>query len=315
MSHATSAAAVVAICLSPAKGTAKTCREDAVLRAGHGLVGDAHAGDWHRQVSILPLERIEEFQAKGATVKYGDFGENIVVRGLDLGRLRVGDRIRIADAVLELTQFGKECHDRCHIYQTMGDCIMPRHGVFARVLRGGDVRVGDPVAAMPSYTVALLTASTRGSTGERADVSGDVMAEMVTEKGLAIVERIIVPDDEDRIAAELERLADSVRVNLVLTSGGTGFSRRDVTPEATLRVVQRLCPGIPEAMRSLSLAVSRKAMLSRAVAGIRGGTLIVNLPGSPKAVRECLGFVLDELLHGLEILAGDIEDCAVTVKQ
>lgn len=247
-------------------------------------------------------------------MKPGDFGENLVVRGLDLDRLRIGDRIRIADAVLELTQFGKECHDRCHIYQAMGDCIMPRHGVFARVLKGGDVRVGDPVAAMPSYTVALLTASTKGSVGDRADVSGDVMAEMVAEKGLNIIERIIVPDDEVRIASELERFADTLRVSLVLTSGGTGFSRRDVTPEATLRVVDRLCPGIPEAMRFLSLAVSRKAMLSRAVAGIRGGTLIVNLPGSPKAVRECLGFVIDELLHGLEILAGDVEDCAVTVK-
>lgn len=300
---------VCAICLSPEKGTAKTPRDRAELVVAHGFEGDAHAGDWHRQVSILPLERIEEFRAKGAEVAAGDFGENLVVSGLDWEALRPGRRLRCGGALLEVTQLGKECHDRCRIYQSMGDCIMPRHGVFARVLEGGEVAVGDAVSTVLAHRVALLTVSDKGSRGEREDVSGRVMREMVEAKGLAVAARDVVADDADAIAACLIRLCAMDGVRLVLTSGGTGLSVRDVTPEATLSVVERLCPGIPEAMRSLSLAVSKRAMLSRAVAGVRGRTLIVNLPGSPKAVRECLGFVLDELVHGIDILAGETGEC------
>lgn len=299
-----------AICMSPGKGTPKNPRERAVLVAGHGLEGDAHAGDWHRQVSILPLERIEEFRCRGAKVAFGDFGENLVVSGLRWQDIRPGDRMRCGDAVLEITQLGKECHDHCHIHQTMGDCIMPRHGLFARVLRGGKIVVGDEAALQPAFRVALLTVSDKGSAGERKDASGDAMRELVEAAGMVVAARDIVPDEAEQIADRLARYCDEDGVALILTSGGTGFARRDVTPEATLRVVERLCPGIPEAMRSLSLEISKRAMLSRAVAGIRGGTLIVNLPGSPRAVRECLGFVLEDVLHGLEILTGRDGECA-----
>lgn len=301
---------VRAVCMSEAKGTAKKPCAEATLVVQHGLEGDAHAGDWHRQVSLLPLERIDEFRAKGAEVDFGDFGENIVVEGIDWARLKPGARLRCGEALLEITQLGKECHDRCHIYHTMGDCIMPRNGVFARVLRGGAVRTGDEIAFAPAYQVALLTVSDKGSAGIREDVSGVVMRELVEARGMEVALREIVPDDMDEIAARLKYYCDEERVALVLTTGGTGFSRRDVTPEATLAVVERLCPGIPEAMRMLSMAVSKRAILSRAVAGIRGGTLIVNLPGSPKAVRECLGFVMNELLHGIDVLAGDAGECA-----
>lgn len=299
-----------AICLSREKGTPKAARERAVLAAGHGLEGDAHAGDWHRQVSILPLERIEEFRARGADVAFGAFGENLVVSGLDWARVRPGDRIGCGDALLEITQLGKECHDRCHIHRAMGDCIMPRHGLFARVLRGGNISVGDAVEVRPAYRVALLTVSDKGSLGQREDASGDAMRELVEAAGFVVAARDIVPDESDRIAAALVRYCDEDGVALALTSGGTGFSRRDVTPEATLGVVERQCPGIPEAMRAFSMGISKRAMLSRAVAGIRGGTLIVNLPGSPRAVRECLGFILEELSHGLAVLAGDAGECA-----
>lgn len=299
-----------AICLSPEKGTPKRPRERALLVTGHGIEGDAHAGDWDRQVSLLPLEKIEEFRRAGALVGFGDFGENLVVEGVDWDALVVGTRLRCGGAVLAITRFGKECHSRCRIYDSMGDCIMPRHGVFARVLAGGEVRVGMAVEAAGDFSVALLTVSDKGSAGLREDASGDAMRDMAQAAGLTVAAREIVPDDLDAIAGALLRFSDGLGVSLVLTSGGTGFSPRDVTPEATLRVVERLCPGIPEAMRALSLAVSKRAMLSRAVAGIRGRTLIVNLPGSPRAVRECLGFVLDELLHGLEVLSEDAGDCA-----
>ena len=139
-------ARIEAICTSSAKGIPKTLCERAVLREGHGVEGDAHAGDWHRQVSLLPLERIQEFRDRGAEVVYGDFGENLVVSGLDLDAMTVGDRLACGGAVLELTQFGKECHSRCRIFGKMGDCIMPRHGVFARVIAGGAVATGDAIA-------------------------------------------------------------------------------------------------------------------------------------------------------------------------
>lgn len=159
------------------------------------------------------------------------------------------------------------------------------------------------------FAAAVVTVSDKGSRGDRVDRSGDAACEALRAEGIVVASRHLVPDERDEIAALLKHLCDMERVALVLTTGGTGFSPRDVTPEATLDVVERLCPGIPEAMRALSLEVTRRAMLSRAVAGIRGGTLIVNLPGSPAAVGECLGFVMDGLLHGLAILREADGEC------
>lgn len=157
---------------------------------------------------------------------------------------------------------------------------------------------------------AAVTVSDKGYEGEREDLSGRAIEEMLRERGFEIASQHIVPDEHDEIAGLLYRLCDADKVDLVVTTGGTGFSPRDVTPEATLSVVERLCPGIPEAMRSLSLAKTKRAMLSRAAAGIRGRTLIVNLPGSPRAVRECLGFIIDEIEHGVLILKGEDGECA-----
>lgn len=139
---------VVAICLSEARGTPKRCRDEARLVADWGLDGDAHAGNWERQISILPEERIDEFRRAGADVAFGAFGENLVIADIDWEHMKPGDKLSIGEAVVELTKFGKECHSRCHIYETMGDCIMPRHGMFARVLEGGTVRVGGRAEAI-----------------------------------------------------------------------------------------------------------------------------------------------------------------------
>ena len=134
---------IEAICISPQKGTVKERVPAAELRAGHGIVGDAHAGDWHRQVSLLPGESIEKVRAMIPDLDDGAFAENLVTRGLDLGSVKVGDRIAIDDAVLmEVTQIGKECHHGCAIREITGDCIMPREGIFCRVLVGGEVATG-----------------------------------------------------------------------------------------------------------------------------------------------------------------------------
>lgn len=159
------------------------------------------------------------------------------------------------------------------------------------------------------FTAAVLTVSDRSFRGERPDGAGPAAAEMLEEAGYQVAERVIVPDELEEIQAALVRLADEGDYALIVTSGGTGFSPRDVTPEATMAVCQRLTPGIPEAMRAASMAITPRAMLSRAAAGIRGRSLIVNLPGSPKAVRENLQAVLPALEHGLQMLRGGQADC------
>ena len=163
---------------------------------------------------------------------------------------------------------------------------------------------------MRMYRAYVITASDSGWAGEREDRSGPAARELLTEAGYADGGYILLPDDREALAAELRRICDGDLADLVVTTGGTGFSPRDCTPEATMDVVERPPPGIAEAMRYYSLSITPRAMLSRGAAGIRGGTLIVNLPGSPKAVRECLSYILPALGHGLEILRGDASNCA-----
>lgn len=160
------------------------------------------------------------------------------------------------------------------------------------------------------YTAAVLTVSDRSFRGERPDGAGPLTASLLEGAGYRVLETALVPDEQPDIAAALIRLTDEVRAALVVTTGGTGFSPRDVTPEATAAVCSRMVPGIPEAMRAASLAVTPRAMLSRAAAGIRGGSLIINLPGSPKAARENLEAVLPTLEHGLTMLLGGPADCS-----
>ena len=163
---------------------------------------------------------------------------------------------------------------------------------------------------MEPFSAAVVTVSDRSFRGERPDQAGPLVAQLLRGAGYLVRETALVPDEQDQIEAVLRRLADGGGVQLVVTTGGTGFAPRDVTPEATLAVCDRLAPGIPEAMRYASMQLTDRAMLSRAQAGIRRGTLIVNLPGSPKAARENLEAVLPALAHGLEMLSGRPADCA-----
>lgn len=164
------------------------------------------------------------------------------------------------------------------------------------------------------FTAHVVTVSDKGYRGERVDTAGPLAAELLTAAGYAVLGVTVVPDERAMIEAELVRLCDEVGAALVLTTGGTGFAERDVTPEATLAVCGKRVPGIPEAMRAACLPITDRAMLSRAEAGIRGRTLIVNLPGSPKAVRENLSPVLPALEHGLAMLRGTQSECAAEKK-
>lgn len=136
---------LISICISEKKGIGKRQINEIELVEGFGLKGDAHGGNWHRQVSLLEKEKIEDFIARGGNVKFGDFGENIVTEGIDLDTIKVGDKVQIGDAILEITQKGKKCHDKCHIYKMVGDCIMPKNGVFATVEKGAFVKVGEKI--------------------------------------------------------------------------------------------------------------------------------------------------------------------------
>ena len=138
-------ARVVAVCISEKKGERKTPVESVELRENHGIVGDAHAGEWHRQVSLLAMESIQKMQRMGLDVNTGDFAENITTSGIEVFSLPVGTRLAIGDTIVEVTQIGKECHNRCAIYHQAGDCVMPKEGIFVRVLQGGNVRAGDEI--------------------------------------------------------------------------------------------------------------------------------------------------------------------------
>lgn len=306
---------VLGICVSEKRGTQKKEVNEAILKENWGIEGDAHAGDWHRQVSLLSFEKIEAFREKGADVDFGAFGENLIVEGYDLRRLPVGTRFRIGEAVLELTQIGKECHSHCEIYKKMGDCIMPREGVFTEVVKGGRIRKGDAVemeAPSPDrpYTAAVITLSDKGVKGEREDKSGPKICELAEAAGYQIRETLLLADGIEPLKSQLIRLADQRQMDVIFTTGGTGFSERDLTPEATIQACDRMANGIADAIRNYSMTITPRAMFSRAVSGIRGKTLIINLPGSTKAVAEALEFLLPQLDHGLDILRGTGGECA-----
>ncbi len=165
-------------------------------------------------------------------------------------------------------------------------------------------------AFIMNYTAAVITVSDKGSVGQREDTGGPLVCSLLKEAGYQVVYTVIVPDEIPEIQKAICTCADEKDVALCVTTGGTGFSPRDVTPEATIGVCDRLAPGIPEAMRYEGLKITPRAMLSRAQAGIRGMTLVVNLPGSPRAIRENLEPVLPSLEHGLEMLRGKPRDCA-----
>ena len=160
------------------------------------------------------------------------------------------------------------------------------------------------------FTVGIITSSDKGYSGEREDKSGKVIEEIVSENGFKVIKKVVLPDEKTLLENEMINMCDNLNVNLLLTTGGTGFSKRDITPEATKAVIEREASGIVEAIRFYSLQITKRAMLSRATSGIRKNTLIINLPGSPKACKDALDFVLDDVKHGIEILLGKAKECA-----
>jgi len=314
---------VKALCISDNKGEQKTPVEAAVFRADFGIESDAHAGDWHRQVSLLLDSDIESVRAAGLDdLSDGDFAENVIVSGVDINSFGLGTKLRLGgEVVLSISQIGKVCHTPCRIFHLAGDCIMPRLGVFARVEAGGQVVPGDPAEALAIVPRGLLqavvlTISDRCSRGEAEDTAGPAAAKLLGESlGANVYRTAILPDEREVIAERLKHYCDGHSIDLVLAVGGTGLAPRDVTPEAARDVIERFTPGLDEAMRAASLAKTPHAMLSRATSGIRGSTLIITLPGSERAAVENLQAVLPALGHGLAKLRGDRSDCGRVEKE
>ncbi len=295
------------VCVSSKKGVAKQEAPSVFVQVEYGMEGDAHAGDWHRQVSLLAHLDIESMRAKGLKLSPGAFGENLVIDGLDTDALGVGSRLRIGPVLLELTQIGKVCHTRCAIYYTTGDCIMPRTGLFARVLEGGALHSGlrvEVVHRIPRSTIqaAVITVADGCTMGAVVDTAGPAIAALVTgEFEARVAWTRTVPAEVDLIAEELKDLCDR-RVDLVITCGGTGISGREVTLEATRKVIDREMSGLAEAVGEAWAPHALGAAPSRAFIGVRRETLIINLPGSRKAAAESLGAIRTLLPHAIKIL-------------
>ena len=294
---------VVSVNTSEDKGTIKHPVDEVVFDP-YGIVGDAHAGPWHRQVSLLGQASIDRFATEmDRALQPGEFAENITVAGIDIASAAVFDRFSIGDVELEVTQIGKKCHgDGCAIYREVGKCVMPKEGIFCRVLHGGSVRRGDIVLYEPKVLrFQLITLSDRASRGEYEDRSGPrarqlVEAFIAESRWQGEIETQIMPDDA-------EQLRDSVRaacqrgVDVILTLGGTGVGPRDITPETVAPLCDKLIPGIMEAIRMKFGQQNKRALLSRGIAGIAGQTLIYTLPGSVRAVEEYIQEILGTLEH------------------
>jgi molybdenum cofactor synthesis domain-containing protein len=297
---------------SDVKGIPKTNVTQAKLLAAYGLEGDAHAGDWHRQISLLAHESIDKIREKGLDVHGGNFAENITTLGVDIPNSKVGEHITLGGAELVVSQIGKVCHSRCAIFKTAGDCVMPREGIFGEVIKEGTIEVGSPVQILPKqgFSLGLITLSDRASQGIYPNETGPALEKLIKEKlPLAYVRREVVPDDAKRLQTVLVDFCDTQKLDLIVTNGSTGVSPRDIAPEAILNIITRRLPGYEEAMRSKSREKTIHAIISRAVCGVRGEALIISVPGSPRAAVENLEAVIGAVRHTIEKIQGDESSC------
>jgi molybdopterin adenylyltransferase len=299
---------VASVNTSEKKGTAKFPVGTVVIDDS-GFVGDAHAGPWHRQISLLSEDSIRRFvEQTGRKTTPGEFAENITIRGLDLRNASLLDRFHIGDSLLELTQIGKKCHgDACSIFREVGKCVMPKEGVFCRVLRGGTVKTGDRIDYVPKvWKFGVITLSDRASRGDYPDKSGPRVREWLEKfteekKWRAEFESDVIPDDAQVLHEKLEYLAGK-GIDVIITSGGTGVGPRDITPEVITGFCDKIIPGIMEAIRMKYGRDKPSALLSRSVAGTAGTTLVFAVPGSLRAVNEYMEEILKSLSHTLFML-------------
>lgn len=302
---------VYSVNIGEKKGESKKQVDEIILIENFGVKGDVHAGkDIKRQVSFLSWERIKEknfcLKKKNFKIRPGDFAENITTEKIDLRKLKIGDKLKINDTIVEISQIGKECHIYCEIYKKIGSCIMPKEGVFGIVIKGGKLKKGDIIEVISKIDVGILTISDGCFKGEREDKSGKYLFEKCKEFGWNVLKYEIVPDEKEIIKVKL--LEYSEKLNLILTTGGTGIGKRDITPEATKEIIEKEITGIGEILRIKGFEKSKFSVISRAVSGIKGETLIINLPGNLNAVIDGIEILRDIISHSIEMIRGFSHD-------
>ncbi len=301
---------VVSVNISHAKGTAKEPVPGIEIDE-LGVVGDAHAGHWSRQVSILSNESIKHFaDLTKHPLRPGSFAENITTEGINIEQIAPLDTIIVGNARLQVVQIGKECHGGdCAIFRNVGKCIMPQTGVFCRVIKGGTVKPGDSVQCLlRPLRIRIVTVSDRASRGIYEDKTGPAINEMLqrhfhSRRWHTEFSSAVIPDEAKLIKASLEEF-HRVDGDVMFIAGGTGIGPRDVTPEVVSEFCHRLIPGIVDYVRLKSADKFPNALLSRSIAGARDTTLVFALPGSPNATRDYLTCILSILEHAILMLHG-----------
>jgi len=294
---------ILSVNISAQKGTVKRPVDEITLNH-NGVMADAHSGPWHRQVSLLGKESFDRFSLQaGRQLAFGEFAENITTEGIELVKTSPLDRFVGDDVELEITQIGKECHgSSCAIFKEVGNCVMPKEGIFARVIRQGSLKPGDELEYVPRLLrFQVITLSDRASRGEYEDRSGPRVVELLNHHFDARprnieVETIIIPDDAANLSILLEK-ASYEEIDVLITTGGTGIGPRDITVETVRPMLDKEIPGIMEMIRVKYGASKPNALLSRGVAGLMGDTLVYTLPGSVKAVNEYMEEILKTLEH------------------
>lgn len=297
-------AKVISVNISDRKGVCKIPVKSIKLIKDYGIENDAHAGVNNRQVSLLAVESIRKFN----NIKPGDFAENITTEGIELYKIKIGTKIKIGEALLEITQIGKQCHKDCEIKKLIGECAMPKEGIFAKVLESAEIKKGDNIIIVNDIKIGVIISSDKCSRNERKDLIVNTIKKELKEYGY-VVASAILPDEKDLLVNKMKEFCERKDIDVIITSGGTGLSPRDVTPEATLEVINKRVDGISEAIRYHGLRYTHNSILSRGVAGIRGNTLIVNLPGSVRAVIEGLEVLLPILNHSINLINGKVNEC------
>jgi len=301
---------IISTNISRETGTVKQPAPEITVN-GRGVHGDAHAGAWHRQVSLLSREIIKAFETEiGRRIEPGEFAENLTTSGLDIRRIAVLDRLLINDVELEVTQIGKECHgDTCAIFREVGKCVMPKEGVFCRVIKGGAIRPGDQLEFHPRpLRFRIITLSDRASRGDYEDRSGPRIRECLDEfladtRWHPDIECTILPDEAKPLRAELTACRKA-GVDVIFTTGGTGIGPRDITPDVVTALADKTIPGIMEHIRLKYGPVKPNALLSRSIAAVMGQTLVFALPGSVRAVSEYMEEILKTMEHLVLTLRG-----------
>lgn len=292
---------VLSVNISEHKGTVK--KAVPVIHCNdQGVEHDAHAGRWHRQVSLLGIESVQKFSKEaGRQIDFGEFAENITTSGIVLFETAPLDRLTIGEVELEITQIGKKCHGTsCAIFKEIGNCVMPKEGIFARVLKNGTVRAGDLISYHPKvFKTLVITLSDRASRGEYEDLSGpEIISHLDTffneNNWQHSITYKLIPDDPDQLRILLK---EHCNYDMIFTTGGTGVGPRDFTPEIARVFLTKEIPGIMENIRLKYGAKKPNALLSRGVAGLADDTFLYVLPGSVRAVKEYMGEILQTLRH------------------